>query len=195
MGVQECPSCRRHVATRRSLRPDRSFTQLITRIIPDIEDFEEEQMRAIEESTLAEQLPTRQAQETRIREHAAELLKAQREADSKQRLADMQARTVLARKAHQQDERKQRRPQSQAQARLGLDPSAEPSSDVFAIGSQFQEHSASLTDFDGRLERRGVRSGYRGGRVQGGRGRGRSAKRVRRRAWRGNPSPPLPRDA
>jgi len=48
VGKNECPSCRIHVPSRRSLRPDPNFDALIARIYPDIDAFEryEERMLA-----------------------------------------------------------------------------------------------------------------------------------------------------
>lgn len=48
VGKNECPSCRKHVPSRRSLRPDPNFDALIAKIYPDLEAFElyEERMIA-----------------------------------------------------------------------------------------------------------------------------------------------------
>eukprot|EP00304_Pavlova_gyrans_P010588 CAMPEP_0206054832 /NCGR_PEP_ID=MMETSP1466-20131121/38955_1 /ASSEMBLY_ACC=CAM_ASM_001126 /TAXON_ID=44452 /ORGANISM="Pavlova gyrans, Strain CCMP608" /LENGTH=87 /DNA_ID=CAMNT_0053430053 /DNA_START=20 /DNA_END=281 /DNA_ORIENTATION=+ len=47
-GKKECPSCRRHVATRRSLRRDANFDAIIHALFPDLDLYEREQ-----EATLA----------------------------------------------------------------------------------------------------------------------------------------------
>ena len=47
VGKNECPSCRIHVPSRRSLRPDPNFDALIARIYPDIDAFERYEERCI----------------------------------------------------------------------------------------------------------------------------------------------------
>ena len=46
---KQCPSCRKPIATRRSLRPDPNITQLIKRLYPDLEGFEKEEEEAMVE--------------------------------------------------------------------------------------------------------------------------------------------------
>ena len=46
---KRCPSCRKPIATRRSLRPDPNITQLIKRLYPDLEGFEAEEEEAMVE--------------------------------------------------------------------------------------------------------------------------------------------------
>ena len=47
VGKKECPTCRKPVATKRNLRKDTNFQDLITKLYPDLEDFEEEEDRLI----------------------------------------------------------------------------------------------------------------------------------------------------
>eukprot|EP00320_Phaeocystis_rex_P019169 CAMPEP_0119086442 /NCGR_PEP_ID=MMETSP1178-20130426/137982_1 /TAXON_ID=33656 /ORGANISM="unid sp, Strain CCMP2000" /LENGTH=348 /DNA_ID=CAMNT_0007069581 /DNA_START=73 /DNA_END=1115 /DNA_ORIENTATION=+ len=47
LGKKECPTCRQPIATRRNLRNDTNFMALITKLYPDLEDFEEEEDRII----------------------------------------------------------------------------------------------------------------------------------------------------
>ena len=47
MGKKECPTCRKPVATKRNLRKDTNFQDMITKLYPDLEDFEEEEDRLI----------------------------------------------------------------------------------------------------------------------------------------------------
>ena len=47
VGKKECPTCRKPVATRRNLRNDTNFQDLITKLYPDLEAFEEEEHRLI----------------------------------------------------------------------------------------------------------------------------------------------------
>ncbi|XP_010686424.2 putative E3 ubiquitin-protein ligase RING1a [Beta vulgaris subsp. vulgaris] len=44
MGNNECPACRKHCASRRSLRDDPNYDALITAIYPDIDQYEEEEL-------------------------------------------------------------------------------------------------------------------------------------------------------
>ena len=47
VGKNECPSCRIHVPSRRSLRPDPNFDALISKIYPDLDAFERYEERMI----------------------------------------------------------------------------------------------------------------------------------------------------
>ncbi|KAH9617003.1 hypothetical protein KSS87_010355 [Heliosperma pusillum] len=49
MGNNECPACRTHCASRRSLRDDPRFDELIAALYPDIKKFEEEELAFYEE--------------------------------------------------------------------------------------------------------------------------------------------------
>lgn len=44
MGNNECPACRKHCASRRSLRDDPNFDSLIAALYPDIDQYEEEEL-------------------------------------------------------------------------------------------------------------------------------------------------------
>lgn len=48
LGKKECPSCRIHIPTRRSLRPDPTFDTLIQKIYGDLEELEEKVEKEIE---------------------------------------------------------------------------------------------------------------------------------------------------
>ncbi|KAK7324708.1 hypothetical protein VNO77_28491 [Canavalia gladiata] len=49
MGNNECPACRTHCASRRSLRDDPNYDALIAALYPDIEKYEEEELEFREE--------------------------------------------------------------------------------------------------------------------------------------------------
>ncbi|KAK4368957.1 hypothetical protein RND71_012749 [Anisodus tanguticus] len=49
LGNNECPACRIHCASRRSLRDDAGFDTLIEAIYPDVEQYEEEELVFLEE--------------------------------------------------------------------------------------------------------------------------------------------------
>lgn len=49
MGMKECPACRIHIGTRRSLRSDPNFDALIAAIFPDVEGYEERELAIITE--------------------------------------------------------------------------------------------------------------------------------------------------
>ncbi|KAF3641414.1 putative E3 ubiquitin-protein ligase RING1a-like isoform X2 [Capsicum annuum] len=49
LGNNECPACRIHCASRRSLRDDPGFDSLIEAIYPDVEEYEEEEFVLLEE--------------------------------------------------------------------------------------------------------------------------------------------------
>ena len=42
-GNKECPTCRKKLVSRRSLRPDPNFDALLSKIFPDREEYEEQQ--------------------------------------------------------------------------------------------------------------------------------------------------------
>ena len=43
LGNKECPTCRKKLVSRRSLRPDPNFDALLAKIFPDREEYEEQQ--------------------------------------------------------------------------------------------------------------------------------------------------------
>ena len=45
-GNKECPTCRKKLVSKRSLRPDPNFDQLVSKIYPDKEECDEEQEKA-----------------------------------------------------------------------------------------------------------------------------------------------------
>ncbi|KOM31018.1 hypothetical protein LR48_Vigan01g057300 [Vigna angularis] len=45
--INECPICRVHVPSRRSLREDPNFDKLIAALVPDIDKYEEQKMEAM----------------------------------------------------------------------------------------------------------------------------------------------------
>ncbi|GFZ03032.1 similar to RING 1B [Actinidia rufa] len=49
LGNNECPACRAHCASRRSLRDDPNFDALIAVLYPDIDKYEEEELALYEE--------------------------------------------------------------------------------------------------------------------------------------------------
>jgi len=46
-GNKECPTCRKKLVSRRSLRPDPNFDSLLAKIFPDREEYEEQQEKAL----------------------------------------------------------------------------------------------------------------------------------------------------
>ncbi|XP_019252457.1 PREDICTED: putative E3 ubiquitin-protein ligase RING1a isoform X2 [Nicotiana attenuata] len=63
LGNNECPACRIHCASRRSLRDDPGFDTLIEAIYPDVEKYEEEELVFLEEErALNEQIQASIAQ-------------------------------------------------------------------------------------------------------------------------------------
>jgi E3 ubiquitin-protein ligase RNF1/2 len=49
MGMKECPSCRVHIPSRRSLRPDTTYDTIMEGIYGDIESLEAREAKDIEE--------------------------------------------------------------------------------------------------------------------------------------------------
>eukprot|EP00922_Rhytidocystis_sp_ex-Travisia-forbesii_P057764 GHVS01085492.1.p1 GENE.GHVS01085492.1~~GHVS01085492.1.p1 ORF type:complete len:384 (-),score=70.27 GHVS01085492.1:94-1110(-) len=50
IGIRECPQCRIHIASRRSLRPDALFDCIIRRLFPDVKEFEEKNEELVAEA-------------------------------------------------------------------------------------------------------------------------------------------------
>lgn len=48
IGKNECPCCKLHIPSRRSLRPDDNFKRLITKLFPSLKDYEEKEQRHTE---------------------------------------------------------------------------------------------------------------------------------------------------
>ena len=46
-GNKECPTCRKKLVSKRSLRPDPNFDMLVSKIFPDREEYEEQQEKAL----------------------------------------------------------------------------------------------------------------------------------------------------
>ena len=47
LGNKECPTCRKKLVSRRSLRPDPNFDALLAKIFPDREEYEEQQEKVL----------------------------------------------------------------------------------------------------------------------------------------------------
>ncbi|KAL9236791.1 hypothetical protein vseg_011420 [Gypsophila vaccaria] len=76
MGNNECPACRTHCASRRSLRDDPNYDALIAAIYPDIDQYEEEEMSFQEDE---------KARNKQIQAAIAQTFRRQTEALSKKR--------------------------------------------------------------------------------------------------------------
>ncbi|XP_024529869.1 putative E3 ubiquitin-protein ligase RING1a [Selaginella moellendorffii] len=90
LGNNECPACRTHCASRRSLRDDPNFDSLIAALYQDIDKYEEEEMSLLEEETWKNK---------QIQADIAETAKRQSEALAKRRTAKATAAAIV-RKAH-----------------------------------------------------------------------------------------------
>ncbi|XP_057538443.1 putative E3 ubiquitin-protein ligase RING1a [Amaranthus tricolor] len=76
MGNNECPACRTHCASRRSLRDDPNYDALISAIYPDIDQYEEEELAFQEDE---------RARNKQIQAAIAQTFRRQTEALSKKR--------------------------------------------------------------------------------------------------------------
>ncbi|XP_022978705.1 putative E3 ubiquitin-protein ligase RING1a isoform X1 [Cucurbita maxima] len=76
LGNNECPACRTHCASRRSLRDDPNFDTLIAVLYPDIDKYEEEELAFQEEE---------KARNKQIQSSIAQTLKRQTEALGRKR--------------------------------------------------------------------------------------------------------------
>ncbi|XP_022927385.1 putative E3 ubiquitin-protein ligase RING1a [Cucurbita pepo subsp. pepo] len=76
LGNNECPACRTHCASRRSLRDDPNYDSLIAALYPDIEKYEEDELAFREEERIRNK---------QIQASIAQTLRRQSEAVSKKR--------------------------------------------------------------------------------------------------------------
>ncbi|CAL4973617.1 unnamed protein product [Urochloa decumbens] len=89
LGNNECPACRTHCASRRSLRDDPNYDTLIAALYPDIDKYEEEEL------AFSEQEKTRNK---KIQETIEETYRRQSEAIGKKRSTAKSTATAFARK-------------------------------------------------------------------------------------------------
>ncbi|GAV86395.1 zf-C3HC4_2 domain-containing protein [Cephalotus follicularis] len=88
MGNNECPACRTHCASRRSLRDDPNYDALIAALYPDIDKYEEEELAFHEEE---------KARNKQIQASIAQTLKRQSEALGRKRTAKATAAAFVRR--------------------------------------------------------------------------------------------------
>ncbi|KAF7803427.1 putative E3 ubiquitin-protein ligase RING1a isoform X1 [Senna tora] len=88
LGNNECPSCRTHCASRRSLRDDPNYDALIAALYPDIDKYEEEDMALHEDE---------KALNKQIQASFAQTLQRQTEAVGKKRNAKATAAALVRR--------------------------------------------------------------------------------------------------
>lgn len=92
LGNNECPSCRTHCASRRSLRDDPNFDALIAALYPDIDKYEDEENALLEEEYRKNQ---------QIQASIAETFRRQSEAVARRRSSSTKATAAaIVRKAH-----------------------------------------------------------------------------------------------
>ncbi|KAH9313910.1 hypothetical protein KI387_022537, partial [Taxus chinensis] len=91
LGNNECPACRTHCASRRSLRDDPNYDALIAAIYPDLDKYEEEEMALHEE----EEHRNRQIQAS-----IADTFRRQSEAITRRRRTAKATAAAFVRKAH-----------------------------------------------------------------------------------------------
>ncbi|OAY84997.1 putative E3 ubiquitin-protein ligase RING1a [Ananas comosus] len=87
----ECPACRTHCASRRSLRDDPNYDALIAALYPDIDKYEEEELAFDEEE---------RSRNRKIQESIAETLRRQVEALGRRRSASKAAAFPFTRRSH-----------------------------------------------------------------------------------------------
>ncbi|KAG0577489.1 hypothetical protein KC19_5G160200 [Ceratodon purpureus] len=90
LGNNECPACRTHCASRRSLRDDPNFDALVAAIYPDLDKYEEEELALFED----EERVNRE-----IQANIADTFKRQSEAIARRRTT-AKAAAAIVRKAH-----------------------------------------------------------------------------------------------
>uniref|UniRef100_A0A7N0ZUS5 RING-type domain-containing protein n=1 Tax=Kalanchoe fedtschenkoi TaxID=63787 RepID=A0A7N0ZUS5_KALFE len=101
LGNNECPACRTHCASRRSLRDDPNFDTLISILYPDIDKYEEEELAFHEEE---------KARNKQIQASIAETVRRQNEALGKKKQT---ARAAAALSGRRSKRRRNYRPTEQ----------------------------------------------------------------------------------
>ncbi|KAL9265141.1 putative E3 ubiquitin-protein ligase RING1a [Drosera capensis] len=91
----ECPACRTHCASRRSLRDDPNYDALIAALYPDIDQYEEEELAIHEEE---------KARNRQIQASIAQTFKRQSEALSKKRRRSQGSTRRRRRNYHSEDD-------------------------------------------------------------------------------------------
>uniref|UniRef100_A0A7I4F7D9 RING-type domain-containing protein n=2 Tax=Physcomitrium patens TaxID=3218 RepID=A0A7I4F7D9_PHYPA len=91
LGNNECPACRTHCASRRSLRDDPNFDALVAAIYPDLDEYEEEELAFFEDEALMNR---------QIQANIADTFKRQSEAIARRRTASKATAAAIVRKAH-----------------------------------------------------------------------------------------------
>ncbi|XP_024365504.1 uncharacterized protein [Physcomitrium patens] len=91
LGNNECPACRTHCASRRSLRDDPNFDALVAAIYPDLDEYEEEELAFFEDEALVNR---------QIQANIADTFKRQSEAIARRRTASKATAAAIVRKAH-----------------------------------------------------------------------------------------------
>ncbi|PIN07391.1 putative E3 ubiquitin ligase [Handroanthus impetiginosus] len=90
LGNNECPACRTHCASRRSLRDDPNYDALIAALYPDIDKYEEEQELAFHEEE--------KARNKQIQASIAQTFRRQAEALGKKRTSSRVTASAFARR-------------------------------------------------------------------------------------------------
>jgi len=91
LGNNECPACRTHCASRRSLRDDPNFDALVAAIYPDLDKYEEEELALFEDEARVNR---------QIQENIADTFKRQSEAIARRRTTAKATAAAIVRKAH-----------------------------------------------------------------------------------------------
>lgn len=91
LGNNECPACRTHCASRRSLRDDPNFDALVAAIYPDLDKYEEEELAFFEDEARVNR---------QIQANIADTFKRQSEAVARRRSSAKATAAAIVRKAH-----------------------------------------------------------------------------------------------
>ncbi|XP_047967619.1 putative E3 ubiquitin-protein ligase RING1a isoform X3 [Salvia hispanica] len=100
LGNNECPACRTHCASRRSLRDDPNYDALIAALYPDIDKYEEEQELAFHEEE--------RARNKQIQASIAQTFRRQAEALGKKRTTRATSATFVRRQGNHRNLRGRR---------------------------------------------------------------------------------------
>jgi hypothetical protein len=147
-----CPTCRKPIATRRSLRPDPNMSSLIAKLYPDLEAFEAAEERQAHERS--ERLRREHVEHMRAAWDAQRQRLAEYEAEERRRQAEEQA----ARQARQEQRRLEQRQRAPLLNRPAWDSVHEVEVEVDVDEEAAEAHDE---DEDGHAaQRQGQRQGH-----------------------------------
>ncbi|GLT35138.1 hypothetical protein SLA2020_096160 [Shorea laevis] len=159
LGNNECPACRTHCASRRSLRDDPNYDALIAALYPDIDKYEEEELAFHEEER------TRNKQ---IQASIAQIFQRQSEALVKRRGKDSTGSYMTRSQRNPRSAHLRRRRNSRGTEHQGSDDNEDENDDIGGKYSSSSEERGAEIRQRRRKRRQGIRSSHSASVLDGG---------------------------